>query len=120
MSADDVAGETYKRKQRARAADRATDDRPAIERLYSAYRDLLAQGWTDQFSIPKDGSEIEIIEMGSTGIFKACWHSFGHADCPDYGCFFAADGGQHYPSKPVLWRRIKPKANPQADSQADQ
>lgn len=107
MAHDDVAGETYKRKQRSIAADRATDNRPPLDRLYSAYRDLLAAGWRDGMYAPKDGTLIEIISLGSTGTFKASWVSYGHEPGDTCGCFFAQDGGDLYPSVVAVWRPIK-------------
>lgn len=105
MAHDDVAGEAHKSKQRIRASAHATDERPAIDRLYSAYRDLLAHGWQDAMYAPKDGTEIEIIEMGSTGIHKVAWASFDHKPLDSCSCFFGDAEG--YPSHPVLFRKLK-------------
>lgn len=113
MALDDVAGETHKAKQRSAAASRATDNRPAIDRLYSAYRDLLSQGWREALYAPKDGTEIEIIELGSTGVFKAVWCSFGHEPMDTCGSFFGQDGGDTYPCRVAVWRAVKsPKVAP--------
>lgn len=115
MASDDVAGENYKAKKRAKAAAIAVDDRPPIERLYSAWSDLKAQGWTEINYAPKD-AEIEIIEPGSTGIFRARWHSFGHKPLDSCGCWFAEDGGDLWPSRPILWRIPKKQIRPHGDS----
>jgi hypothetical protein len=85
-------------------AVRPSDDQSGIARLYSAYRDLLAAGWREAMYAPKDGTEIEIIEMGSTGIHKVAWCSFGHKPLDSCGCFFG--GAEGYPSHPVLYRLI--------------
>lgn len=95
-SPDDVARAEYHRKQRQRAADNAVDSRPAIERLYSAYRDLISQGWLEALYAPKDGTEIEVIELGSTGIHKVTWSSFGHKPLDSCGSFFGAQKVIHH------------------------
>jgi hypothetical protein len=78
----------------------------SIAALYAAYRDLLSQGWREAFYAPKDGTMIEIICLGSIGMFKASWHSFDHQPLDGCGCFFAEDGGNLYPSEIAVWRPI--------------
>lgn len=101
---EDHAGRQHERKRANKLASLATDERPAITRLYSAWSDLKAEGWREIMYAPKDGTEIEIIECGSTGIHKAVWLSFEHKPFDSCGAFFA-DG--NWPSSPVLFRNIK-------------
>lgn len=88
-----------------RAAKIITDaaNSPAIDRLFSVWAELRNEGWQDMAYAPKD-EEIEVIELGSTGIHKAVWFSFGHKDdkLDQCGSWFI-DGD--FPSDPVLWRR---------------
>lgn len=77
----------------------------AIDDLYAAYRALQGEGWQDAIYAPKDGTEIEIIECGSTGIHKVSWQSFDHQPLDSCGCFFG--GAEGYPSRPILWRPIE-------------
>lgn len=97
------------RKRARRAAAATVDKRPAIERLASVYMGLRNEGWREIMYAPKDGTEIEVIECGSTGIHRARWHSFkcDHS-LRNCGCFFIAEAGDLWPSHPILFREIKP------------
>lgn len=77
--------------------------------LQDAYLALKKEGWNDIAYAPKDGEEIEVLEIGSTGIHKARWHCFGGPDDrPNWarqGCFFIEDADDLWPSDPILFRR---------------
>lgn len=77
----------------------------AIDDLYAAYTALRKDGWRDVIYAPKDGTEIEIIELGSTGIHKVSWQSFDHQPLDSCGRFFGS--AEDFPSHPVLWRPIE-------------
>lgn len=104
ISKADVSGLTAEQKRKRKILDAAKDTRPITERLFSLHCEMLAKGWQDIMHAPKDGTEIEVVEMGSTGIHKAIWHSLEHDSLNNCGCFFV-DGD--WPSRPTYWRPIK-------------
>lgn len=105
------------RKRAHRAAAASVDNHPAIERLASVYIDLCNEGWREIMYAPKDDTEIEVIECGSTGIHRARWRSFNHQPLNSCGCLFIAEAGDLWPSHPILWRPIKPTP-PHSNSEA--
>lgn len=108
-SADDTAGMRHDQKRKAKVLSAMHDQRPLPERLFSLWGEFRAAGWQDMTYAPKDGTEIELVEMGSAGIFKARWHSFEHDSLGICGSWFGFDGGQEYPMRGVMWRAIKIK-----------
>lgn len=64
----------------------------------------------DAIYCPKDGSTFEIIEVGSTGIFRAHYHG----EWPTGG-WLAEDGGDLWPSHPCLFRLL-PEAQAEYDA----
>ncbi len=74
-----------------------------IDALFAAFNQLRTLGWREMMYAPRDGTPVQIIELGSTGIHEACWMSFDHGSLNICGSFFA-DGD--YPSRPALWRPI--------------
>lgn len=107
--ASDIAGTASERKRAAKVVKAMADERPLVDRLYSLWHELRAAGWQDMLYAPKDGSDIEMIEMGSTGVFRARWRSYSHEPLDTCGCFFGEDGGNAWPMRGVMWRPIKPK-----------
>lgn len=105
---EDTAGTAYERKRDNKILAAAEDKRPLVERLYSLWGEMKAAGWQDMVYAPHDGTEVELIEMGSTGIFKAAWVSFGHDPLDTCGCFFGPDGRDVWPMRGVMWRPVKP------------
>lgn len=101
------APETPKAGDAGEYAVRSSTD--SITDFYKAYVALKDEGWQDAIYAPKDGTEIEIIEVGSTGIHKVAWSSFDHQPLDTCGCFFG--GAEGYPSHPVLWRRVPATPN---------
>lgn len=72
--------------------------------LWEAYQRLREMGFNDGIYCPKDGSEFEVVQIGSTGIFK-CTYS---GEWPD-GHAMVQDGHDIYPQHPggLLWRKPK-------------
>jgi hypothetical protein len=69
-------------------------ERDAISLMFSAWYRLQDFGWREAMYCPKDGSEFEVIEAGSTGIHKTSY--FG--TWPTGGCVDI--------STPVLFRAL--------------
>jgi hypothetical protein len=85
-------------KKAKRAADMPTEQ-DAINLMWSAYQRLKELGWNDPIYCPKDGSLFDVIEAGSTGIFKAHYEG----EWPD-GSWWAQDADDVWPSRPTLYR----------------
>jgi hypothetical protein len=79
----------------------SSKEMPHLLALFDAWRGLKKLGWTEPryFHFPKDGTEFEIIELGSTGIHRAVRHGGNHTTC------WVDD----WPSQPFLVREIKGK-----------
>ncbi len=88
------------KKQRA---EQMPDERAAIDMLFSAWLRLKELGWNDAMYCPKDGSEFDVIEPGSTGIHKCRYHGEWAS-----GHFCVYDAGDEWPSHPILFRALKP------------
>lgn len=84
--------------QEKRAADMPTEQ-DAIHAMWSAYQRLRELGWRNAIYCPKDGTEFDAIEAGFTGIHRAHYQG----DWPNGG-WWIADGGDLWPSRPVLYR----------------
>ena len=80
---------------------RMPDEKSALNVMHDAYIRLKDMGWRDAIYCPKDGSTFEIIEAGSTGIFRA--HYTG--EWPT-GSWWAEDAGDLWPSRPTLFRLL--------------
>ena len=88
-------------REKARAEE-MPDDKAALHQMFEGYQRLKELGWKDAIYAPKDGTEIDVIEAGSTVIHKVAWRSFGHAPLDSCGCFFSAEEG--WRSRPILFR----------------
>lgn len=75
------------------------DEATALKVFFKAYQRLKDFGWRDIIYAPKDDTVFEIIEPGSTGIFKCHYQ-----EKPARGSFWTPDDGGS-PSHPVLFRR---------------
>lgn len=95
--------ERLERRQAERAA-KLPDEQAALGAMFEAYDRLRELGWRDIIYCPKDGSSFDVIEPGSTGIFRC--HYVG--EWPD-GQWYAEDGGDLWPSSPILFR-LDPEA----------
>lgn len=86
------------------------DERSAIITMFSAWLRLKELGWREAQYCPKDGSCFEVIEPGSTGIFRS--HYSG--EWPD-GSWWIEDGGDLWPANPILFR-LYPEDQAKEDS----
>lgn len=78
--------------------DQMPTEEAALDVFMAAYTRLKDLGWREIIYVPKDGTTFEVIEPGSTGIFRCHWQQ-----TPPRGSFWIEeDGGS--PSHPVLWR----------------
>ncbi len=75
------------------------DERAALMALGQAYQRLMELGWKEAMYCPKDGSELLVIEAGSTGI-HSCHYS---GDWPG-GTYWISSAGDLWPSKPILFK----------------
>ena len=78
-----------------RAADMPTEQ-DAINAINRAYTRLKELGWNDGMYMPKDGTKVTVMQVGSTGTFD-CAYVGEWAD----GFFYVYDGGDVYPSRSV-------------------
>ena len=86
----------------AAKAKRATDmptEKDALKAMHEAWQRLTELGWREAEYCPKDGSSFDVIEAGSTGIFRASYQG----DWPK-GTWWLEDGGDIYLSRPILFR----------------
>lgn len=86
-----------------RRAELMPDERSAIRMMFEARQRLMERGWNDAIYCPKDGTEFDAIEAGSTGIHR-CHYS---GEWPTGG-WWIADHGDLYPARPVLYRKTLP------------
>ena len=56
--------------ERARREQAMPDEQSALQQLWDAQYRLKDFGWQDPVYAPKDGSPLDIIELGSTGIHR--------------------------------------------------
>jgi len=77
------------------------DEASAITVLFEAYTRLTELGFKEAIYCPKDGTLFEVIEAGSTGIFKCHYEG----KWPD-GSYWIHNAGDLLPSNPILYRDI--------------
>jgi hypothetical protein len=83
----------------AERAKKLPDVKTALAAMFEAYDRLRELGWQDACYCPKDGSSFEVIEPGSTGIFR------GHyAGTWPSGTWWVEAENDLYPSRPILFR----------------
>lgn len=87
-----------------RRAELMPDEQAAIRMMFEARQRLIELGWNDAIYCPKDGSEFDAIEAGSTGIHK-CHYS---GEWPN-GHWWISGDGDLCQSRPVLYRAGPPK-----------
>lgn len=84
------------------AAIKVGTEQEHIDAAYHAWAALKRMGWVEPQYGPKDGSLLDIIEPGSTGIhtghYEGQWPS-GH--------WWIHDAGDLWPSRPLLVRPAK-------------
>lgn len=79
------------------------DERAAINVLWGAYQRLRELGWREWIYMPKDGTLVDLIEAGSTGIHQGYYSG----DWPK-GTVWICDEGDAWPSHPILFRERTP------------
>jgi hypothetical protein len=78
------------------------DEKAALKMMHAAYERLKQLGFADGQYCPKDGSAFEVVDLGSTGIFR-CTYS---GDWPD-GYYMIEDGGDIWPTRRSgMWRPL--------------
>lgn len=81
----------------------------AVQALSRAFHRLKDFGWREAIYCPKDGSEFEVIEAGSTGIHRCRYDG----KWPTGGWWILSDGDL-CPSRPILFRLL-PEAQAEHD-----
>jgi hypothetical protein len=91
-------------KARERRNDLMPDEQAALSVLYMAWERLKDFGWNDPVYCPKDGTEFDVIELGSTGVFSAKYVG----EWPD-GMWYLMDDRDVYPTarQPSMFRLRK-------------
>jgi hypothetical protein len=77
----------------------------ALAAMHEGYRRLEDLGFRDAVYCPKDGTEFEVIEPGSTGVHRCIYEG----DWPSGTWFILADRDL-WPSRPILFRPIPPES----------
>jgi hypothetical protein len=80
-------------------AEQMPDEKAALHQMFQAYTRLKDLGWREASYCPKDGSVFNVIEAGSTGIFRC--HYDG--EWPK-GTWWVHDDGDLWPSRPILFK----------------
>lgn len=93
-------------RQRKRREELMPDEQSAIRTMCDAHQRLKEFGWSEAMYCPKDGSEFQVIEAGSSGIHTAVYTG----EWPKGSYSVLADGDM-WPSHPVL---CKPSASERA------
>ncbi len=82
-------------------AEMMPTEQDALAVMMKAFERLRELGWRDAMYAPRDGRMLEFIEAGSTGIHK------GHRDDK---FTWIHDGGDLWPSHPILFRETQPNS----------
>jgi len=95
----------------AKAETDFPDQQSALREISRAVQRLRDFGWREGIYCPKDGSEFEVIEAGSTGVFRCRYDG----QWPD-GMWLTFDDRDVYPSsRPPLMFRLLPEAQAEHD-----
>lgn len=86
-------------KEKAARSALLPTEQDAINMIAECHTRLKELGWNDAIYCPKDGSEFDAIEVGSTGIHKC--HYTG--EWPN-GHWWIADESDVWPSRPIMYR----------------
>ena len=87
-------------RERARREALMPDEDAARKMLFDAYLRLKDYGWNDAIYCPKDGSEFDVIEAGSSGV-----HSCHYSGEWPTGTWWISSEFDLWPSRPVLYRK---------------
>ena len=82
-------------------AAKMPDEQSAIHAMFDAWQRLKELGWNNAEYCPKDGSEFDAIEAGSTGIHRCRYDG----DWPT-GHWWIIGDDDLWPSRPVLFRAL--------------
>lgn len=74
-------------------------EQDAINLMFECWQRLKELGWREAIYCPKDGTEFDAIEAGSTGIHR-CFYS---GEWPT-GHWYVADHDDLWPSRPIMYR----------------
>lgn len=85
------------------------DEQTAIRQLWDAQERLKQLGWKDPIYAPKDGSPLDLIELGSTGIHRGHYEG----EWPN-GSWWIVDGDV-WPCRPALARAAVPQECAQSE-----
>ena len=81
-------------------AERMPDEKSAIRAMFDAHDRLRELGWREAIYCPKDGSSFQVIEPGSTGVFRCHYQG----EWPK-GSWWIDDEDEGFcPSHPVLFK----------------
>jgi hypothetical protein len=112
LSADEAKA-LWEATEAARAKSEADfpDEQSTLREMCRAHHRMKDFGWREGIYSPKDGSEFEVIEAGSTGIFRCRYEG----QWPD-GMWMTSDDRDVYPSsRPPLMFRLLPEAQAEHD-----
>lgn len=103
---EDQASALWEQVERSQAeiAARLPGEAACLKAMTEAFHRLRDFGWSEAMYCPKDGSSFDAVEAGSSGIHR-CHYS---GEWPD-GRWYAEDGGDLWPSSPILFR-LDPEA----------
>lgn len=100
----------------AAKAERATampDERAALNVLWGGFQRLRELGWKEWIYMPKDGTLVDLIEAGSTGIHQGYYSG----EWPK-GTVWICDEGDAWPSHPILFRERPTQPPPESTAPA--
>lgn len=84
-----------------RRAELMPDEQSAIRTMFEAWLRLKELRWKEAIYCPKDGSEFDVIEPGSTGIHRCHYRG----EWPN-GHWWIIDRDDLWPSRPILYRKL--------------
>lgn len=87
--------------EKARRAAVMPDEDSAMRAMHMAYQRLRELGWAEAIYSPKDGTVFEALEAGC--VVPGRCHYMG--EWPN-GNWWMHDGGDLWPSRPILWRKL--------------
>lgn len=90
----------------ARRKELMPDEQAARHMLFDAWLRLKDFGWKEAMYCPKDGRMFEVIEAGSTGVFKCEYNG----EWPT-GSYWIHSDNDLSPSRPVMYRDFPPNAD---------
>lgn len=80
------------------------DEKAALRIMTDAYHRLEELGWKSASYCPKDGTQFDAIEAGSSGIHRCHYEG----EWPEGGWWISAHNDL-WPSRPILFRKLEKK-----------